>query len=108
MNDKQKKEKPPDAGCLVCKKSSKTLRKGLCPSHYAQYSRARELALAKGLDVDSFDADLIKQGLLAEDARQSNNPFASALAKFEAKKDVLEAEKKLEEKRRKQSQKPND
>jgi hypothetical protein len=73
MSDKQTKPKKSDKTCLICKKSAKTLRKGLCPSHYAQYSRSRELAIAKGLDADQFDADLIAQGLLSEDARAANN-----------------------------------
>jgi len=49
------------------------LRKGLCPSHYAQYYRAREIAVAKGLDAEQFDIDLVRQGLLSEDARGANN-----------------------------------
>lgn len=102
MSTKQDKPIKSDKACLICEKSQKTLRKGLCPSHYAQYSRARELAIAKGLDPEEFDSDLVAQGLLREDGRNASNPFASALAKFEAKRDVAKAQTDLQERREKQ------
>lgn len=93
-------EKPTNE-CIVCGKAVKTLRRGLCPSHYAQYSRARENAIAKGLDADEYDASLVQQGLLAEDYRNTNNPFAIALQQFAANQKVARLEKATKDARKK-------
>jgi hypothetical protein len=74
------------SACIICHKSNVQLRRGLCPSHYANYDRAKEIAVASGFSEEDFDARLISQGLLKADARHSTNPFVVVLEELKSER----------------------
>jgi hypothetical protein len=69
--------------CLRCGKRS-TIR-GLCRAHYAQFNKAKKVAIELGFPVDLFDAELVQRGLILPDQKKQTDAFEDVLAEMLAR-----------------------
>ena len=70
-----------DETCLACGRPE-VYRRGLCRSDHEKFLRARKKAVSEGINVDEWETDLVRQGVLLPDARTANDVFAASLQRF--------------------------
>jgi hypothetical protein len=86
---KEKVHKGDSVKCLIC--GDTVLQRQLCSFHYGQFRRRKESLKTKE-KRKAYDDWAVEKGLIGDDARNSDDPFAEALEEFLANDPIAAAD----------------